>query len=82
MKSLRSRGHRILAALLVQIRKEAGLSQEQLAERLKKPQSYIAKTERGERRIDPVEMYHWARGCDIEPIFVFVRFAVEIARKL
>ena len=40
--------------LLIQARKTAGLTQVELAERLRKPQSYVSKFERGERRLDVI----------------------------
>ncbi|MDV3348830.1 helix-turn-helix transcriptional regulator [Leptothoe sp. LEGE 181152] len=41
-------------------RKEAGLTQEDVADRLKVHQSYISKCESGERRIDVVELLDFA----------------------
>ena len=42
-------------------RVDAGLRQEDVAQKLNKPQSYISKIERGERRIDVVELNAFAR---------------------
>lgn len=42
--------------LLRQLRKQAGLTQEELARRLSSTQSFISKCESGERRIDIVEL--------------------------
>lgn len=55
MKSLRSPGHARLLELLVAARRKAGLTQQQLADRLHKPQSFVAKYEGGERRLDVIE---------------------------
>lgn len=45
-----------LYLLLREIRKEAGLSQLELANRLGVPQSFVSKYESGERRLDILEI--------------------------
>jgi len=45
-----------LRSLLVEARKQAGLTQADLATRLGRPQSFVSKYERGERRLDVVEL--------------------------
>ena len=52
-------------------RKSAGLTQVELAARLEKPQSFVSKIERRERRIDPVELYDWAVALGIPPMVLF-----------
>ncbi|MCX5512874.1 XRE family transcriptional regulator [Kaistia algarum] len=54
-KSLRTPRQILLQSLLVEARKAKGLTQAELAEALNKPQSFVAKYENGERRIDVVE---------------------------
>ena len=49
-------------------RKDAGLTQDQLAKRLRKPQSFVAKYENGERRLDVVEFVVIARALDADPL--------------
>ncbi|MET0986417.1 MAG: helix-turn-helix transcriptional regulator [Steroidobacteraceae bacterium] len=66
MKSLRSADHRHLLVLLVAAREKAGLTQQQLAERLGKPQSFVAKYEGGERRIDVIEFLALARALEFD----------------
>ena len=46
---------------LRQARLEAGFTQVEVGKKLKKPQAYISKIERGERRIDVVELDELAR---------------------
>ena len=54
-KTLRSPRQRQLSALLIEARRARGLSQAQVADRLGKSQSFIAKVEGGERRLDVIE---------------------------
>ena len=48
----------LLQKLLRDIRREAGLSQQQLAARLGVSQSFVSKYEAGERRLDVLELRH------------------------
>ena len=52
---------------LRQARRDAGLTQEEVARRLGKPQSFVSKCESGERRVDVIELSKFARlyGKDI-----------------
>jgi transcriptional regulator with XRE-family HTH domain len=50
-----------LRTLLVKARKNAGLTQAEVAAELKQPQSFVSKYERGERRLDVVEFLEVAR---------------------
>lgn len=67
LKSLRSPEHVRLIELLVAAREKAGLTQQQLADRLGRPQSFVAKYEGGERRIDVVEFIAIARALNMDP---------------
>jgi ribosome-binding protein aMBF1 (putative translation factor) len=51
---------------LIAARKAAGLSQEDLAKRLKHHQSLVARIESGERRIDVVELIVLARALETD----------------
>ncbi len=53
--------------LLVAARKKAGLTQVDLAKRLSRPQSFVSKFERGERRLDVVEFLDIAEAVGINP---------------
>jgi len=56
-KNLYTHRQRILLDLLRKIRKDAGLRQDDVAERLGRPQSFVSKYESGERRLDILELY-------------------------
>ncbi len=55
MKSTRTPRYQELVTRLKSARKVAKLTQQELARRLKKPQSYVSKYENGERRLDVAE---------------------------
>lgn len=57
---LRAPEYRAMLEKLKLARQEAGLTQAQAAEQLGKPQSYVSKVERAERRIDPPELARFA----------------------
>jgi len=65
--SLHSSRYYVFRALMVSAREAAGLTQAQVAERLGKPQSFVSKYERGERRLDFTEFLELADllGVDI-----------------
>jgi transcriptional regulator with XRE-family HTH domain len=69
-KSLNSPRHELIKSALIEQRKAVGMTQTELAERLGRPQSYIAKIEGGERRIDLVELIDVAQviGLDLEAL--------------
>ncbi|RJE89476.1 helix-turn-helix domain-containing protein [Paracoccus onubensis] len=66
-RTLRSPGHLALMATLKQARPDAGQTRTELAERLKRPQSFIAKYENGERRIDVVELIEIVAAAGTDP---------------
>ncbi len=62
-----------LQALLRQVRLEAGLTQDQLAEKLGRPQSFISKYESGERRLDVLELREVCRAIGISLVDLVAR---------
>ncbi|MFH5230276.1 helix-turn-helix domain-containing protein [Antrihabitans spumae] len=64
-KSLYSRQYRELCLVLRQVRREAGLTQVAVAERLDVAQSFVSKYESGERRLDVIELRHIAGALGI-----------------
>ena len=55
-KSIYTKEYQKVIKRLKKARLEAGLKQTEVAKKLAKPQSYISKIERGERRIDIAEL--------------------------
>ena len=67
-KSIHSADQAAFCELMMAARKEAGLTQQDVAKELKKPQSFVAKYEGGERRIDVVEFLAIAQAIGADPI--------------
>lgn len=58
---------------LVEARKAAGLTQIMLAKLLDRPQSFVSKVERGERRLDVIEFIDFALACSVDPSTIVER---------
>ncbi|MDZ4069069.1 MAG: helix-turn-helix transcriptional regulator [Tabrizicola sp.] len=78
VKPLRTRQHRVLIEELKRVRKQAGMTQSVLAERLGVAQSFVAKVEAGERRLDVVEFVWWLEAANAfeESPFILARVRV------
>lgn len=65
--SIFTQRHQEFIAFLASVRKAAGITQVELAERLGRPQSFVSKVERGERRLDVIEFCQVAEGLGRDP---------------
>ena len=65
--------------LLVLARKTADLTQSELAARLKRPQSFVSKYERGERRLDVIEFRAVACALGVNPVQFLAKLYREIS---
>lgn len=63
--------------ILIQARHHRGLTQIQLAEILGKPQSYVSKYERGERRLDVIEFLEVVKVLDIDACEIIKQLETE-----
>ena len=59
--------YQLLCRLLISARKDAGLTQIDVAARLRRPQSFVSNYERGERRLDVVEFLAVTRALGADP---------------
>ena len=67
-KTIHSKESAKLSAALRDAREKIGMTQQQLADVLEKPQSFIAKYELGERRLDVVEFLKIAKIIKANPV--------------
>jgi len=66
-KSLHTPEYEHFSSLLVAAREKAGLTQFAVSTRLGRPQSFVAKYEGGERRLDVVEFVQVCTALGIDP---------------
>ncbi len=62
--------HEALVAFIVRRRQEVGLTQSELAARMKVYQSFIARLESGQRRVDVIEFIQLGEVLDFDPAAV------------
>jgi ribosome-binding protein aMBF1 (putative translation factor) len=64
-KSIHSAGYAVFLKVLRETRERAGLTQVQLARKIRETQTFVSKCERGERRIDVVELRTFCRAFGV-----------------
>lgn len=77
MKSINSDEYQNFLECIISARKEANLTQQELAERLCKHQSFVSKYENRERRLDIVEFLQIARAIGIIPSEVLKKMEIK-----
>ena len=60
--SIFTQRHQAFIVFIASTRKAAGVTQAELAARLGRPQSFVSKVERGERRLDVIEFCQVAQA--------------------
>lgn len=63
-KSIHTKEYAVFVERLKTARLEAGLTQVQVAKKLKRPQSHISNIESGQQRVDVVELQRFAKMYD------------------
>lgn len=70
MKTTFSEEYQQITNALIAARKERDLRQADIAEKLGKPQSFVAKYEGRERRLDVVEFVSVCRAVGVSPVLI------------
>jgi hypothetical protein len=72
--------HKIVGEVLGALRKSLGVTQDELAERLAKPQSFISSYECGQRRLDLLEFMLVMSALKADPVPTFAAIADKSAQ--
>ena len=76
-KTIGSPRHEALRALLREKRRLADITQRQLAEKLKRPQSFVSAVEQGQHRVSVVEFLDFAEAIGFDPRAAIRRIAAK-----
>jgi transcriptional regulator with XRE-family HTH domain len=80
-KSIHTRDYALFLQILRKFRDELGLTQIDLAARLGVTQTFVSKCERGERRLDVVELKTWCEAMGISLVEFATRLDAESRKK-
>lgn len=72
-KSQHATSYRNVPGMLRAMREQAGLTQRDLAGKVRRSQPWVHKSEIGERRVDISEFLIWCVACDVDPEAAFKR---------
>jgi transcriptional regulator with XRE-family HTH domain len=67
--------YKVVGAYLAAARRQANVTQQVLARKLSKPQSFVSEYERGKRRIDVIEFLKITQTIGANPIYVLSQIA-------
>ncbi len=77
-KSVFTSAYASFLKVLIAARKRAGLSQEEVAKRIGRKQTFISVIERGDRRLDLIEFCVLARAMHLEPTALLAEIVAEL----
>lgn len=80
-KSIHSREYAVLLELLRDTRVQAGLTQLEVASLLEETQTFVSKVERGERRLDLIELRRWCIAMRVDLQNFIGTFEVRLKSK-
>lgn len=72
----------VFGPLLIEVRVELGVTQVDLADRLGETQSFVSKCERGERRLDYLELREWCHALGMPLVEFLHGLESELATNL
>lgn len=80
-KTIYTRDYAVVLRLIKEAREKSGITQVQLAKRLRLTQSYVSKIERGESRLDIVQLRTLCQTFGITLSDFVKRFEEEMSRR-
>ena len=81
LKSVHSARHKLFCESLKRARKDAGLTQQDVAKKLGEHQSFVSRYETGERRLDVIEFLEVAAALAVDPMKLLAEFSDGLTGK-
>ena len=81
LKSIYQDAYQELLSQLIEARKAEGLTQQQLADKLARPQSFVSKIENADRRLDVIEFLEICRLLHCDPYGLMKRVEGRLKRR-
>lgn len=81
-KSVFTDAYPLLLELIISARKSVGVSQVELAQRLRRPQPFISYIERGERRIDVIEFCVIMNALGLDAMVEFEKLYMRLPKEI
>lgn len=78
-RSVYSRTYRIFLEQLRAAREESGLTQREVADRLDRSQSFVAKCEQGHNRVDVAQLVEFCRALDVPLLRFMENYAAALS---
>ncbi|MHB8406046.1 MAG: helix-turn-helix domain-containing protein [Gammaproteobacteria bacterium] len=78
-KSLHTPEYKYFRSLLVAAREKSGLTQADVSAKLKRPQSFVAKYEGGERRLDVIEFLQVCSALGVDPRSILSKLQAKVS---
>lgn len=78
IRSTKTREYDLFLAILLESRKESGVSQRELARLIDRTQTYISKIERGDQRMDVVELLAYCGGIGVPASHVVLKLEAAV----
>lgn len=77
-ESVRSPEYQVLIDLLKEAWMNSGQTRKAICDKLGKPKNYLNKIEKGERRLDVVEVFRLCDAIGVEPMTLLTQFAKQV----
>ncbi len=80
-KTIHSRNYAVVLRLLKKSREDAGITQVELADRLGQTQSFVSKVERGESRLDIIQLRSILKHFDMSLSTFVTQLETELSKR-